>query len=376
MKIRSFLKKLKNYYLYGGLDKEEYHLACSYLYEEMHRTWTNICLICAITFTCITAYSLIFTSALPTSFIPHYIMMGYFVIAYFLMRFALKKDQILWINFFVYLSLTLILAFGLYIGYYGATSQYCVTFMVLLVAAPMLVIDRPYRTSAIVFLAGASSVAITLILEIGEVKEVNLFNSIVFTFVSILIHAYFVSFRMQGFLAKYRINRLAHYDILTDLENELSYVEMVQGIDEAIKKKEKQEFALLMCDVNGVKYIDDTFGHIYGCAVIVEGGHFLKRLFPHSRCFHVGGDEYIVKLEGEDFTHREERLVEFENKMANYFIQKDGMDFRVSLANGISEFDPNKDKRFDEVLSRADKVMYKKKKEMKEKYKIASRKED
>ena len=120
------------------------------------------------------------------------------------------------------------------------------------------------------------------------------------------------------------------------------------------------EFAVAICDVNGLKTVNDTHGHKAGDIYIKEASKLVCETFKHSPVFRVGGDEFVVILLGSDYENREKLEQDFVKKV------NDGTGKnKVSLACGISVFDPAHDKNVSVVFERADALMYKNKESMK-----------
>ncbi|MBQ5317863.1 MAG: GGDEF domain-containing protein [Oscillospiraceae bacterium] len=60
-------------------------------------------------------------------------------------------------------------------------------------------------------------------------------------------------------------------------------------------KMDKQKFTLILGDMNNLKYINDTFGHIEGdFALKTVADAFTKACSPDMMCFRMGGDEYVI----------------------------------------------------------------------------------
>lgn len=365
--------KFKNLIVYGGLNQEEYKNAKRYRDSSNLKLWRIIAIVLVVLFSALTIYYCLE----PTQsyfIIIDAAMTVYSAVMSFILIFKAKDYHTVLINFFMEASLLLLLGYGLILGL-QSKSELTVSFIVILVALPLLVVDKPYITILIVAAAIVGGIVSVNLLKAPSIAMTDTINLISFGFVSIVLHLYTVDNRMQGFLSLYKVEHAAHIDALTGLESELSYVEMVADINEHIKNNNQEKFSLMMCDLNGLKAIDDTYGHLYGCQVVVEAGHFLAYMFKNSRSFHVGGDEYIVCLIGDDLENKEELVKKFEEAMDDYFIERDGIKLRVSLAYGVSVYQKGKDKMFQDVLNRADARMYENKKIVKEKYHIASRKE-
>ena len=108
---------------------------------------------------------------------------------------------------------------------------------------------------------------------------------------------------------------MSFIDELTGLLNERSYVEAVDEINHRIEQDKMEDFAVVLMDVNNLKNTNDAFGHRYGCHLVVKCGEDLPGIFPSSQLFHVGGDEFLAIVTGEDYIHLDERLIVFEQML-------------------------------------------------------------
>ena len=120
-----------------------------------------------------------------------------------------------------------------------------------------------------------------------------------------------------------------------------------------------------MCDINNLKKINDKLGHEAGDAYIRNCCSLLCETFKHSPVFRIGGDEFVVLIRTSDYADRNEKLAEMRNKMAA-IAQSDCSEVeRISIATGMADFDPATDKTVEDMVKRADVVMYRIKAEMK-----------
>ena len=118
------------------------------------------------------------------------------------------------------------------------------------------------------------------------------------------------------------------------------------------------EFAIVMCDVNGLKKANDTLGHEAGDLLIKGVCHIVSTIYTHSPVYRVGGDEFVAVLTGEDYQRRDELLkITRESALNN----EEG----VSFASGMATYDESTDKDVQSVFNRADEEMYKNKVAMK-----------
>ena len=153
---------------------------------------------------------------------------------------------------------------------------------------------------------------------------------------------------------------LASRDALTNVKNKHAYVQEEEKLDSSIRKGFTPDFGLVVCDVNGLKHVNDNYGHSAGDEYIKSACSSICIIFKHSPVFRIGGDEFVVLLRGHDFFYREELIADFDRVMAEN--RKNGL---VTVARGMSEFDRNVDMRVQDVFERADSIMYENKKKFK-----------
>ena len=149
-------------------------------------------------------------------------------------------------------------------------------------------------------------------------------------------------------------------DPMTGVKNKHAYIMNEKNMDTAITDGSAQEFSLVVCDVNGLKKINDTLGHKAGDDYIREACRLVCGTFKHSPVYRIGGDEFAVILTGHDYTSREGLVQELHDQsVANI-----GMGGAV-ISAGSSDYRPGQDKVLQDVFDRADKKMYEEKQALK-----------
>ena len=151
---------------------------------------------------------------------------------------------------------------------------------------------------------------------------------------------------------------IAYTDPLTGVKNKRAFVEQEKAIDENLQ--ESEPFSVAVCDVNGLKHINDTYGHKAGDEYIRSASRLICESFQHSPVFRIGGDEFVVILGARDHASRDDIVADFNSKVeANI-----GTD-NVVIAIGISDFVPGQDTNLHAVFQRADSLMYSRKQQLK-----------
>ena len=76
--------------------------------------------------------------------------------------------------------------------------------------------------------------------------------------------------------------RLAVIDPMTGVKNKHAYLLAEEKLDKSIRENAAQPFAIAVCDVNGLKKINDTQGHKAGDDYIRDACKMVCEIFAHS----------------------------------------------------------------------------------------------
>ena len=153
---------------------------------------------------------------------------------------------------------------------------------------------------------------------------------------------------------------VANRDAMTGVGSKHAYMVRENDINAAIAEGDAEPFAVVVCDVNGLKKINDTLGHKAGDEYIRKACTMICDIFRHSPVFRIGGDEFVAVLSGRDYAFRQELMTTLHDRSAEN-IKLNG----AVVSGGISEFDPGQDHNVHDVFQRADEFMYQEKKVLK-----------
>ena len=157
-------------------------------------------------------------------------------------------------------------------------------------------------------------------------------------------------------------NELARRDELTGTKNKTAFKELEQSIQESIEDgTEKAPFALVVCDLNNLKKINDTQGHMAGDDYLRSSAKLLCDIFSHSPVFRIGGDEFAVYLIGNDYAARGQLV----KKLHEIALKNNEKHKGPVIAVGLADYDPSVDSDINDVFERADHEMYEDKRELK-----------
>ncbi|MBA7467641.1 MAG: diguanylate cyclase [Spirochaeta sp.] len=167
-------------------------------------------------------------------------------------------------------------------------------------------------------------------------------------------------------IERHRLHRELHHraimDDLTGLYNRRGFFTLG---DQEFKRAKRMNnaFLIIFADLDGLKRVNDTFGHEQGDQLIIEAAKFLKETFRDSDIIaRIGGDEFAIlayETAQDSSTALKQRLEE----ELNHYNRQKNLKNKLSLSLGITSFSPETTATLDQLLSTADSLMYLHKKE-------------
>lgn len=156
------------------------------------------------------------------------------------------------------------------------------------------------------------------------------------------------------------LRALSLRDELTGLYNRRGFLvltEQQMKLSARIKKKAM----LLYIDINGMKWINDTLGHHEGDRALKTTARILKESFREADIIaRIGGDEFVVfamETKGESIKMLTTRL---RNNLDSHNARENHR-YDLAVSIGTARCDPQYPCSIDELLGRADKLMYEEK---------------
>lgn len=151
------------------------------------------------------------------------------------------------------------------------------------------------------------------------------------------------------------MNELAHRDALTGVGSKLAYDAQVARLTEEMQQGSAR-YGIVMVDMNGLKKLNDTYGHEKGNIAIQKTCALICEVFSHSPVYRFGGDEFVVVIRDRDYANVEEIVRQFREKAE----KTTGEPWeRVDAAIGYALYE--NDDTVDDVFRRADHRMYEEK---------------
>ena len=152
------------------------------------------------------------------------------------------------------------------------------------------------------------------------------------------------------------MNELAHKDALTGVGSKRAYDAQVAKLTEEMRQGSAR-YGIVMVDMNGLKKLNDTYGHEKGNIAIQKTCELICEVFSHSPVYRFGGDEFVVVIRDRDYDNVEKIVKEFRERAE----KTTGEPWeRVNAAIGYALYE--NDDTVDDVFRRADHRMYEQKK--------------
>ena len=166
--------------------------------------------------------------------------------------------------------------------------------------------------------------------------------------------------RLEYAIMHEKLYKMSLHDELTGLYNRRGFFTLAEHLLKQAKREQDGLF-MLYADLDGLKGINDTFGHQNGDWALIDVANILMETFREGDIVaRIGGDEFVVIPIGtagdnvELIVNRLQKAVEMYNSNSKHA-------YKLSISAGIAYFDTWSPCTINELLSQADKSMYKQK---------------
>ena len=154
--------------------------------------------------------------------------------------------------------------------------------------------------------------------------------------------------------------RISLHDELTGLYNRRGFFTLAEHLLKQSKRNQEGLY-LLYADLDNLKGINDMLGHQKGDWALIDTANVLKENFRDSDIIaRIGGDEFVVMPIGKRGDNVELILNRLQTAVAMDNL-KHKREYKLSISTGTAYFDSWSPCTIDELLSQADKSMYKQK---------------
>jgi diguanylate cyclase (GGDEF)-like protein/PAS domain S-box-containing protein len=153
------------------------------------------------------------------------------------------------------------------------------------------------------------------------------------------------------------VQALALTDDLTALYNRRGFFTLAAQ-QMKVAKRTKHALSLIFIDLDGLKGINDRWGHKVGSEAISMAAHILTATFRDSDIIaRFGGDEFVVLAMDSDAQDPDKVLQRLQAHCAQHNMQADAP-FQLSMSMGVAHYTAERPCSLDELLEQADAQMY------------------
>ena len=169
---------------------------------------------------------------------------------------------------------------------------------------------------------------------------------------------YFVSLALQHAESQKKLSYLSYHDNSTTFYNRNRYIKDTQKLFNM-----DTSLGIIYLDVNGLKDVNDQFGHEVGDALLVECARHMKMVFKKADFYRIGGDEFIIICQSIKKESFEKRVKELSESFSKKPVCQVAIGTQWTNAVG----------NINEMIAEADARMYENKKEFYHKHMISRR---
>lgn len=162
---------------------------------------------------------------------------------------------------------------------------------------------------------------------------------------------------LQRERAEQAIRDLALHDDLTGLYNNRGFYTMAEHQLKSAHRLGLNSL-LIYADIDGLKIINDTFGHTEGSLAIAKAADILRQTFRDSDIIgRVGGDEFAIMAQDVPLAEVDNTKDRLQENLQKYN-QESNRSYQLALSLGAVSIEPNDDSSLDQLIAQADKMMY------------------
>jgi diguanylate cyclase (GGDEF)-like protein/PAS domain S-box-containing protein len=164
--------------------------------------------------------------------------------------------------------------------------------------------------------------------------------------------------------AEEALKSLSLVDELTGLYNRRGFLAFAEHHYNQVRRAHKR-LMVFYADLDGMKQINDTYGHKEGDAALVKTANILRETFRDSDVIaRIGGDEFTILATGASDDNSESICARLQENIRRFNLQ-DSHRYNLSLSIGVAHFSSSSAFSIEELMTQADEAMYRNKRRKK-----------
>ncbi|MGN1076952.1 MAG: GGDEF domain-containing protein, partial [Candidatus Gallimonas sp.] len=274
------MKLRKNDLLYAGLTAEEYKKIEPDVMQENRHNLTLYSAIVAVFFAVMFVLSLFFQIAKAGRW---FYLGGLCVDLILFVSFKYAKMGKTAVLLCVYFFWSVMLAAGILLAVIVAPAKNTVTFIALILIAPLLFTDKPIRVIGFIDLFAIAFVVAAAFLKDPSVRMMDIIHVVLFTTVSVIVGFVVIRAKYQRCLYNYNLKVLSLTDLLTGVNNRNSF-EINKSARIGLCAK---VMGCCYVDANGLHECNNEFGHNNGDELLKNIAKELTGLFGRENVYRI-----------------------------------------------------------------------------------------
>ena len=293
---KDMLRRIKDFILYAGTDKESYLQVKESIESTNQRT--------SMVFSSV-AFVLILTMAILSYFVEGfmasrnvYICGTLFALLLLLLSIGARKYPALTYAG-VYLAISGFMIYGIAIGTITRPGEATVTFMVMLLLMPLIFIDKPIRIALCLILYIIVFIVAAFNTKTGATLSVDVSDAIIFGLLAIASGSIVIRAKVKGYVLENRLHIMSETDQLTGLNNRNCYEWRLKTYHDVSHKS----LGCIYIDANGLHDLNNTKGHKAGDEMLQFIANEVRNHFGVRDTYRIGGDEFVAfVIDGDEET--------------------------------------------------------------------------
>ena len=349
--MKDFYKKCVQYLVYGGIKKQEYQEIQEQIMEGNRSSLSTTSIWLFLMFVGLLLGSLFSDIMLPNRIA--YEVVGLSFLAIWLLCLVMKRRGKRFILLLWYAALTIMCIYGIVLGTVLHNDISATTFCLIILVAPLLYTDHPWRVFAYFLFVTVSFIFVDFQKKSFYLAYSDMVNALCSVFIGSVIHFRVIRTKLREMMQRRHIEEERDTDKLTGCMTK-SAIE--HRIVEKLHSRDSMGVFMVM-DLDRFKSINDNYGHVYGDLVLSTVGQYLHSSFPDTAMLgRFGGDEFQIWLPGRFDRKEIVACLDALLKNVNSIETPDGKT-KIGLSIGIS-ISPRHGNQYQTLFENADAALY------------------
>ena len=259
--MRRAISQLR-YYLQGGLTDEEYAQLSAEIQRDNRRNLLIFSAVSCLLFLTLIGVSFFSSIAGNNRYLYLFVLVPDILVFTVARQSVKDNSKLLQADIYVFLSLLLI--FGIWLGTAHIPDKPAVTFIAVLLIAPLLFTLKPSRAIGFIVFYTLAFIIAANTFEPDCVARTDTLNGCVYATISIIVSTYLTKVKFQRYLYESRVEYLSTTDLLTGLRNRNAFEREVT----TYSGRCEHSLHCVYLDANGLHELNNAQGHASGDAML------------------------------------------------------------------------------------------------------------